>query len=95
MLETIRSSRTAVAVWAALVVATLLSWWLGIHESGDPGDGASIGGILVLVITFVKVRFVGRHFMDVRDAPLALRLAFDVYVVAVCTALCVLYLVTA
>lgn len=94
MPEILRRSRASLVVWTVLVVATLASWWLGIHEGGDPGDGATAGGLSVLVITFVKVRFVGRHFMEIRESPLVLRVAFDVYVVGVCAALCTLYLVT-
>lgn len=94
MRDVLRSSRTALVVWAVLVGATLASWWLGIDEGGDPGDGASVATIGVLVIAFVKVRLVGRHFMEVRGAPLLLRVLFDVYVVAICTALCVIYAVT-
>ncbi|WP_051470913.1 cytochrome C oxidase subunit IV family protein [Patulibacter minatonensis] len=94
MQQIVRNSRASVVIWAALVVATLASWWLGIHEGGAPGDGATVGGVAVLVITFVKVWFVGRHFMDIRESTLLLRTIFDAYVVLLCTALCVLYLVT-
>lgn len=94
MRDVLRTSRTALIVGAALVIATLVSWWLGLHEGGDPGDGASVATAAVIVIAFVKVWFVGRHFMELREAPRLLRHAFDVYVVAICTALCVLYAVT-
>lgn len=93
MRELVTGSRTAMVVGSALIIATLVSWWLGLHD-GDPADGASIATIAVLIIAFVKVRLVGRYFMEIRDAPLILRLFFDVYVVAVCTALCVIYAVT-
>jgi hypothetical protein len=92
--DVLRTSRTALIVGSALVIATLASWWLGIDEGGDPGGGASVATAGVIVIAFVKVWFVGRHFMELREAPLLLRLAFDVYVVAICTALCVIYAVT-
>lgn len=90
----VRASRAAVLVWAGLMLATLASWWLGIHEGDEPGDGPSAGTAAVLVVTFVKVRFVATHFMEVRGAPLALRLIFDAYVVVVCTALLVIYIAT-
>lgn len=82
------------AVWAALAAATLASWWLGIDEGGAPGDGASAATVAVIVIAFVKIRFVGRHFMELRHAPLALRLILDAYVVIVCSTLTVIYLTT-
>lgn len=90
----VRASRTAVLVWGALMAATLASWWLGIDEGGDPGDGASVATAAVIVIAFVKIRFVGRYFMELRDAPLILRVILDAYVVVVGTTLVVLYAVT-
>lgn len=94
MRDVLQNSRTALAVWAGLVAATLVSWWLGIHEGSGAVDGASVATVFVIIIAFVKVRFVGRHFMGIRDAPLALRVGFDGYVVVICTALCVIYLAT-
>jgi len=91
----LRMNRTAVVVWTGLMIATLVSWWLGTEEGGEPGAGASVATTAVIVVTFVKVRFVGRHFMEVRDAPLALRLILDVYVVLICAMLVVMYLMTA
>lgn len=90
-----RANRTAILVWAGLMIATLVSWWLGTEEGGEPGAGASAATTAVIVVTFVKVRFVGRHFMEVRDAPLALRVILDVYVVTVGSMLVVMYLMTA
>jgi len=90
----LRTNRSAMVVWAGLMIATLVSWWLGSEEGGEPGAGASGATAAVIVVAFVKVRFVGRHFMEVRDAPLALRLILDVYVVLVCSMLVVIYLLT-
>lgn len=89
-----RASRVAIYVWAGLMLATLASWWLGIHEGDEPGDGASAGTAAVLVVTFVKVRFIAQHFMEVRDAPLALKVILDAYVILVCTTLVILYIAT-
>lgn len=90
----IRTSRTAVIVWAGLVLATLASWWLGVESGGAPGDGASVATAAVIVIAFAKIRFVGRHFMELRGAPRVLRLALDAYVAVVGSTLVVLYVVT-
>lgn len=89
MSELIRASRTAVLVWAGLMSATLVSWYLGTHEGH--GHAVSAATIAVLVVTFVKVRFVGRHFMEVRDAPLVLRLILDAYVIVVAAGLIGIY----
>jgi len=67
-------------VWALLVAATLLTWSVG------------GGGMAVLVIAFVKVRLVGLHFMELRAAPLPLRMLFEGWVVVTCCVLIGLYL---
>lgn len=68
------------AVWLALVAATLVSVWLGTdHGFDDP----EVAGAAVLVVAFVKVRFVGMWFMELRRAPVALRLLFEGYVLVV------------
>jgi hypothetical protein len=54
------------ATWMILVMATILSWWLG-HGLGVIGRKAT--AMTILVITFVKVRFVVMEFMEVRRAP--------------------------
>ena len=67
----------ATAVWALLVAATLALWWLG---SGE-GDGRAASAA-ILAIAFLKVHLVGRHFMELRTAPVRLRRALDLYVLA-------------
>jgi uncharacterized membrane protein len=74
-------------IWALLVVASLLSW-----ESMDiAGDHARIARAAILVIAFVKVSGVGLEFMELRHAPLALRIGFEAWCVLVCGALLVLF----
>ena len=77
------------AVWAALVVATLLSWWLGTNHGLNDADAAST---LILAIAFLKARFVGAYFMDLRRAPPGLRRLFDGWCVVMCTALAGMFL---
>jgi hypothetical protein len=68
------------AVWAVLMAATLVSWLLGTgHRIGATG-----AGIIILLVAFVKVRFVGRTFMELRRAPVPLLMLFEVWVVVVC-----------
>lgn len=74
-------------VWLALMLATAVSWWLGAHH----GVGVEEATIAVLTVAFVKVRFVGMYFMELRHAPLALRLLFEGWVVVVWAGLIVLY----
>lgn len=94
MPDLLRGSRGALVVWAALMAATLASWWLGIEEGGEPGEGAALGGVAAIVLAFAKIRFVGSHFMELREAPLVLRVILDAYVVVVGVALVVIYVVT-
>lgn len=73
--------------WLLLVGLTLFSCWLG--EGHGPGEIATIA---VLVVAFFKVIVVGAHFMELRAAPLAMRLIFNGWAVVICTALIALYL---
>jgi hypothetical protein len=69
-------------VWALLTAATCLSWWLG--AGGHPAHVTETGvSVAVLVVAFVKIRLVGLYFMELKDAPLALRAIFEGYVVVV------------
>ncbi|WP_372787832.1 cytochrome C oxidase subunit IV family protein [Paraconexibacter sp.] len=77
------------AAWAALVLATGVSWWLGADHGLGAGDAAVAG---VLAIGFAKAWVVGRWFMDLRAAPLWLRRCFDAWVGGSGIAVCVLSL---
>ncbi|MFC7500785.1 cytochrome C oxidase subunit IV family protein [Nocardioides sp. GCM10030258] len=69
----------ATVVWAVLVAATVSSWWMGTHEPSALEGVNGGAGALILAIAFVKVRFVGLDFMEVRHAPIVLRLIFEAY----------------
>lgn len=74
-------------VWALLVAASLLSW----ESMAIAGDDARIARAAILVIAFVKVRMVGLEFMELRHAPLPLRIGFEAWGAIVCGALLVLF----
>lgn len=74
------------AVWLLLVIATLVSW-----ESAQAGGDHRLTTSAVLVIAFVKVRFIGLDFMELRSAPRPLRTVFELWLLVVCAALLVLY----
>lgn len=76
-------------VWLVLVSATGLSWWLGADHGLDGREAASIG---ILVLAMIKVRLVILYFMEVRTAPLPLRLICEAWVVALCGVMVGLYL---
>ena len=74
-------------VWLVLVLATLTSWLLGVGNQ-LPTTYAAIG---VIIIAFAKVHFVGRYFMELRDAPAPLRAVFDGWTLIVAVVLIGLY----
>jgi len=82
--------KTVTAVWLLLVLATGLSWAFG-HGFGF-GDRYRYASVAVVLIAFIKVRFVFLDFMELRRAPWSLRLIFEAWVLSVCGAIIVLYL---
>jgi hypothetical protein len=75
-------------VWLVLIVATLTSLLLGtdhlVHET-------KLASVLVLLVAFIKVRFVGLYFMELRDAPMPLRLILEGYCLLVCIVLILMF----
>ncbi len=80
----------ATLVWTLLMIATALSWWLG-ADSPFFGENSFAITTGLMLIAFTKIRFVIRYFMEVRHAPVALRLVCDVWVVVICGAILTLY----
>lgn len=76
------------AVWAVLVAATAISWFVGDDHGVGTGDAAAWA---VIAIAFAKVWLVGMHFMELRHAPRLLRRLFEGWVVVVPVVLAVLY----
>jgi hypothetical protein len=72
------------AVWLVLIAATALSWMLG-TDHGFGSTDHSLSSVVILLVAFVKVRFIGLWFMELRDAPLPLRALFEAYCIIVCT----------
>ncbi|MGH8595932.1 MAG: cytochrome C oxidase subunit IV family protein [Gammaproteobacteria bacterium] len=76
-------------IWLLLILATWLSWEFG-HGLGF-GSRYDFATIAVMVIAFIKVRFVFLDFMEIRTAPQPLRLAFEAWTIVVCGAIIGLY----
>ena len=73
---------SATLVWLLLIVATIVSWALGTHHGFVDNDNvASVG---ILLVAFIKVRFIGLYFMELKDAPVVLRALIEAYCVVVC-----------
>lgn len=75
-------------IWLLLVAATLLSFESALGLGHVPGH---VAGSIVLVIAFVKVRLVGAEFMELREAPDALRWLFDAWTALICAVLITIY----
>ncbi len=81
--------RRLALIWLILVVAALCSW-----ESARGWGDHRLAATAVLVIAFIKARIVGLEFMELRLAPLVLRLLFEAWTVIACTLLIALYWLT-
>jgi hypothetical protein len=74
-------------VWLGLLAATVVSWEFGHASFGDPRNA----GVVILAIAFLKVRFVILDFMELRHAPLGMRLAGEAWAICVGSVLIALY----
>jgi hypothetical protein len=77
----------AVVSWLIMIAATLVSFVVGV----DHGTGAVIV-VVVLGIAAIKVRLVGLDFMELRHAPVVLRVIFEIYCVVLWATLSGLYM---
>src|ERR1700749_586749 len=76
-------------VWFVLIAATLLSWYLGAERGVQ---NAHLATVLIVIVAFIKWRFVGLYFMELRDAPVPLRLIFEAQCLTVCAVVLGVYL---
>lgn len=83
------AAKASAIVWLALVVFTIASFVLG---GEHVIDNAKLAAAVVIVIAAVKIRLVGIHFMELRHAPLGLRLVFEIYCVLLVVVLMGIYL---
>jgi hypothetical protein len=83
-------ARRITVVWILLLALTFGSFTIGIEQ----GAGfAAQAALIIIGIALFKVRLIGLHYMDVRSAPLGLRVMFEGYLLVVFTALAVIDLV--
>lgn len=76
-------------IWVILLAATGLSWGVGAVFGSS---GVRWAGAFIVAVAFVKVRLVILEFMEIRQAPLAMRVAGEVWVLTLCTTLVTLFL---
>ncbi len=72
-----------IIIWFGLVVFTLISFVIG-HEQSLSAEYATMA---ILLVSFIKVRLIIRYFMEVKYAPKALKIAFDLWCLIVCAML--------
>jgi hypothetical protein len=82
----------ASVVWLVLVAATAFSWTLG-TDRGLGVDGRRAAGVAILTVAFIKVRFIGLYFMELRAAPYLLRGIFDAYCAVVGSVVMALFVI--
>lgn len=81
----------ATAAWLLLTTLTVISWALG-TQHGLGGGNHVPASLLIFVVSVFKIRVVGLYFMELRDAPLPLRGAFEGYCVVLLAVLAGMYL---
>lgn len=85
-------ARTAATpVWLLLIAATAVSLRLG---AGHGFDSHALATVVVMTVAFIKVRFIGMYFMELRHAPFPLRLAFHAWYTVGCAVVLGIYLLS-
>ncbi len=77
----INSERRLLGLWGVLALITIVSLE-SIHVTGP-----LVQGVAVILFAFIKVRLIMLDFMEIRQAPVALRVMLEVWIVAACTGL--------
>jgi hypothetical protein len=77
------------AIWLLLVVATVFS--LSLFEESNSTHSSRYVGLAVIAIAFIKVRFIGLDFMELRRAPIPLRAAFEIWLLVIAGTLMTMY----
>jgi hypothetical protein len=81
----------ASAAWLLLTTLTVVSWALG-TQHGFGGGQHVPASLVIIVVAVLKIRLVGLYFMELREAPPALRGMFEGYCVVLFGLLTGMYL---
>ena len=82
---------TAIIAWVALVMMTILSWYLSLDLEATIDNAHKHTTTGIFLLAFFKVRLVIIHFMELGEAPLPLRALFEAWVLIVCSLLIGMY----
>ncbi|MGZ5365601.1 MAG: cytochrome C oxidase subunit IV family protein [Mycobacterium sp.] len=86
MKELVRQRATV--SFALLLIVTLASFWLTVGHGGNTlSEGQASVWTLVIVLAFIKVRWVMLDFMELRSAPIKLRVLYEAWGVGVAAVL--------
>lgn len=77
------------AVWVLLIAATCLSWDAAQNLGWVENDRLTTSA--VMIVAFLKARFILLDFMELRQAPVPLRLIAEAWPALVCVAIIVIY----
>ncbi|HEX7823792.1 MAG TPA: cytochrome C oxidase subunit IV family protein [Mycobacterium sp.] len=80
------------AVWAGLSAITVVSWFLAPAHHAEPVTASTAITIAVLTLALIKTRLIIGEFMEVRTAPVWLKLATDGWLVVLFGAIMAIYL---
>jgi Prokaryotic Cytochrome C oxidase subunit IV len=89
-MKTLVRTNASVA-WLILTALTVVSWALG-TQHGFGGGQHIPASLVIIVVAVFKIRLVGLYFMELREAPLALRGIFEGYCVVLLGMLTGMYL---
>jgi hypothetical protein len=90
IMKTLVRTNASVA-WLILTALTVVSWALG-TQHGFGGGQHIPASLVIIVVAVFKIRLVGLYFMELREAPLALRGIFEGYCVVLLGMLTGMYL---
>lgn len=85
MLKLVQSRITL--IWSFLILATCVSWQ-SVHGLAFDRKALTAG---IIVIAFIKVRYVVLDFMEVRTAPMLLRAVCEAWIILVCASIISVY----
>jgi hypothetical protein len=81
----------ASVAWVVLTSLTAISWALGTEHALGGGDHVPASLVIIVVAAF-KIRLIGLYFMELRQAPYALRGVFEAYCAVLAVLLSGMYL---
>ena len=89
---TTTKARAITYVWILVSAIAIVSWFLGPAHTHGPVAASAPITITLLAMAFIKARLIIGYFMEVRTAPVWLRLATDAWLVVLWGAVLAIYL---